>query len=78
MSLVSGIEGGTDTEIDAMFCNCHKKCCDGMLLMNKGMWKIAAKGDVNSKNIGPMNVFAISEYVADRKDVRKLFNIKKY
>ena len=75
MSLVSGVENGTDTEIDAMFCNCNNKCCDGMFLLNKEMWKMAAKGGVNNKNIRPMNVFAISQYVADRKDVRKLLNI---
>ena len=34
-SLVTGIEDGTDTEIDAMFCDCNNKCCDGMFFFNE-------------------------------------------
>ena len=48
---MTGIDNGTDTQIDVMFCDCDNKCCDGMFLMNKEIWQIAAKGDLNSKNI---------------------------
>jgi len=75
-SLVNGIEDGTDTEIDAMFCDCNNECCDGMFLMNKELWNIAAHGGHNGRCIRPMDVLAISKYVASREEVRRVFNIK--
>ena len=75
-SLMAGVEKGTDTEIDAMFCNCNNKCCSGMFLLNKELWAITAKGGFNDEQLSAMNVFAIRHCVADPKVVEKMFNIK--